>query len=134
MTGMAVKVATAEEGRRLAQLLKADSAVAAVHPVVSTAQHCRNGPSASICSHMLHNICKAHMHIAVPEAAAGMHTSIMCASQSFTSEQTLRKSPARRTHTLRTCVSAAVQIPGAKGPPAAVTSPGSSICCSWSRG
>uniref|UniRef100_A0A383WEE7 Peptidase S8/S53 domain-containing protein n=1 Tax=Tetradesmus obliquus TaxID=3088 RepID=A0A383WEE7_TETOB len=33
MTGMAVKVATAEEGRRLAQLLKADSAVAAVHPV-----------------------------------------------------------------------------------------------------
>jgi hypothetical protein len=36
MTGMAVKVAIPEEGRRLAQLLKADSAVSAVHPVVSS--------------------------------------------------------------------------------------------------
>jgi hypothetical protein len=35
MTGMAVKVATAEEGSRLVQLLKADADVAAVHPVVS---------------------------------------------------------------------------------------------------
>jgi UPF0288 family protein (methanogenesis marker protein 3) len=37
MTGMAVKVATAEEGRRLMQLLQVDSAVTSVHPVVSTA-------------------------------------------------------------------------------------------------
>jgi hypothetical protein len=36
MTGMAVKVATAEEGRRLTQLLKDDSSVTSVHPVVST--------------------------------------------------------------------------------------------------
>lgn len=37
MTGMAVKVATAEEGSRLTQLLKDDTSVASVHPVVSNA-------------------------------------------------------------------------------------------------